>query len=60
MNLRIYEKIPTFIFDQKKLEPVVIEMVENKLIEVDGNKIVIKEGGKRMLDYITRSLLDCY
>ena len=60
MNLRISENIPIDIFDQKKLDPVLMELVDNNLIKIEGNQIIIKESGKRMLDYITRSLLDCY
>ncbi len=60
MNLRIYEKIPISIFDKKKLDQVLIELVENNLVKIDVNKIVIKEGGKSMLDYISRCLIDCY
>ena len=60
MNLRISENIPIDIFDQKKLYPVLMELVDNNLIKIEGNQIIIKESGKRMLDYITRSLLDCY
>ncbi len=60
MNLRIYEKISMFIFDKKKLDPVLIELVENNLVKIDDNKIVIKESGKSMLDYISRCLVDCY
>ncbi len=60
MNLRVSEKIPTFIFDKKKLEPVVTELVYNNLIKLEKNKIVIKENGKKLLDYIARYLVDCY
>ena len=60
MNLRIFEEIPIFIFDRKKIEPVVIELVENNLIKINKNKIIVKEGGKKMLDYISRCLVDCY
>ena len=60
MSLRIFEEIPIIIFDQKKIDPVVIELVENNLIKIYENKIILKEGGKKMLDYITISLLDCY
>ena len=60
MNLRISENIPIDIFDKKKLNPVLMELVDNNLIKIEGNQIIIKENGKRMLDYITRSLLDCY
>ena len=60
MNLRIFEKIPIFIFDRKKIDPVVIELVENNLIKINENKIIVKEGGKKMLDYISRCLVDCY
>ena len=60
MNLRIFEEIPIFIFDRKKIDPVVIELVENNLIKIDKNKIIVKEGGKKMLDYISRCLVDCY
>ena len=60
MNLRIFEEIPIFIFDRKKIDPVVIELVENNLIKINKNKIIVKEGGKKMLDYISRCLVDCY
>ena len=60
MNLRIFEEIPIIIFDQKKIDPVVIELVENNLIKIYENKIILKEGGKKMLDYISRCLVECY
>ena len=60
MNLRIFEEIPISIFDRKKIDPVVIELVENNLIKIDKNKMIVKEGGKKMLDYISRCLVDCY
>ena len=60
MNLRIFEEIPIFIFDRKKIDPVVIELVGNNLIKINKNKIIVKEGGKKMLDYISRCLVDCY
>ena len=60
MNLRIFEEIPIFIFDRKKIGPVVVELVENNLIKINKNKIIVKERGKKMLDYISRCLVDCY
>ena len=60
MNLRISENIPMSIFDYKKLCPVVINLKENNLITIKGNEIVIKKAGKKMLDFIARSLVDCY
>ena len=60
MNLRIYETIPISIFDHKKLYPLLIELEENDLINLENNQIILKDSGKRVLDYITRSLLDCY
>ena len=43
-----------------KIDPVVIELVENNLIKIYENKIILKEGGKKMLDYISRCLVECY
>ena len=60
MNLRIFKEIPIFIFDRKKIGPVVVELVENNLIKINKNKIIVKERGKKMLDYISRCLVDCY
>ena len=60
MNLRISENIPVSIFDYEKLTPVVFHLEENKLIKTKENKIVIRKRGKKMLDYIARSLVDCF
>ena len=60
MNLRISENIPVSIFDYEKLTPVVFHLEENKLIKTKDNKIVIRKRGKKMLDYIARSLVDCF
>ena len=60
MNLRISENIPVSIFDYEKLNPVVFHLEENKLIKTKDNKIVIRTRGKKMLDYIARSLVDCF
>ncbi len=60
MNLRIAQKIPISIFDYEKLYPVVIDLEENNLIELEDDNIVLRERGKEMLDYVTRSLIDCY
>ena len=60
MNLRISENIPVSIFDYEKLTPVVFHLEENKLIKTKDNKIVIRTRGKKMLDYIARSLVECF
>ena len=60
MNLRIAQKIPVSIFDYEKLYPVVIDLEENNLIKVKDDNIVLRKKGAKMLDYITRSLIDCY
>ena len=60
MNLRISENIPVSIFDYEKLNPVVLHLKENKLIKTKDNEIVIRKKGKKMLDYIARSLVDCF
>ena len=60
MNLRIYVNIPVSIFDYEKLNPVVFHLEENKLIKTKNNEIVIRKRGKKMLDYIARSLVDCF
>ena len=60
MNLRISENIPVSIFDYEKLTPVVFHLEENKLIKTKENKIVIRKRGKKMLDYIARSLVECF
>ena len=60
MNLRISENIPVSIFDHKKLKPVVFHLEENKLIKTKDNEIVIRKRGKKMLDYIARSLVECF
>ena len=60
MNLRISKNIPVSLFDHEKLTPIVFHLEENKLIKTEDNKIVIKKRGKKMLDYIARSLVDCF
>ena len=60
MNLRISENIPISIFDYEKLHPVVIDLEESKLIKLKGNQIVMTRRGEKMLDHISRSLIDCY
>ena len=60
MNLRISGNIPVSIFDYEKLTPVVFHLEENKLIKTKDNKIVIRTRGKKMLDYIARSLVECF
>ncbi len=60
MNLRISKNIPISIFDYKKLNPVVFHLEGNKLIKTKDNEIVIRKRGKKMLDYIARSLLECF
>ncbi|MDC3017942.1 radical SAM family heme chaperone HemW [Paracoccaceae bacterium] len=60
MNLRISENIPVSIFDLEKINPVVLHLEENKLIKTKNNEIVIRKRGKKMLDYIARSLLECF
>ena len=60
MNLRISGNIPVSIFDYEKLNPVVFHLEENKLIKTKDNEIVIRKRGKKMLDYIARSLVDCF
>jgi len=60
MNLRISKKIPISMFDHEKLQPVVMNLKENNLIELKDNKIIMKKRGTKMLDYITRSLMECF
>ena len=60
MNLRIFRNIPVSIFNYEKLNPVVFHLEENKLIKTKNNEIVIRKEGKKMLDYIARSLVDCF
>ena len=60
MNLRISENIPFSIFDHEKLNPVIFHLEENKLIKTKDNEIVIRKRGKKMLDYISRSLVECF
>ena len=60
MNLRISEKIPVSMFDHDKLQPVVMNLKDNNLIKIKDNKIVMRRRGAKMLDYITRSLLECF
>ncbi len=60
MNLRISKKIPTSIFDHGKLRPVAMNLKENNLIKIKDNKIIMRKRGTKMLDYITRSLMECF
>ena len=60
MNLRISENIPVSLFNYEKLNPVVFHLEENKLIKTKDNEIVIRKRGKKMLDYIARSLVECF
>ncbi len=60
MNLRISKNIPISIFDFEKIRPVVADLEENKLMKLKGNEIVMRKRGTKMLDYIARSLIDCY
>ncbi len=60
MNLRIAQNIPISIFDYEKLYPVARDLEENNLIKLKDDNIVLKKRGTKMLDYITRSLIDCY
>ncbi len=60
MNLRISENIPISIFDHDKLQPVVTNLENNNLIKIKNNEIVMRKRGTKMLDYIARSLIDCY
>ncbi len=60
MNLRISENIPVSIFDYEKLSPVAFHLEENKLIKTKDNEIIVKRKGKKMLDYIARSLVECF
>ena len=60
MNLRISKKIPTSMFDHEKLQPVVMNLKENNLIKVKDNRIIMRKRGTKMLDYITRSLMECF
>ena len=48
------------MFDHEKLQPVVVNLKENNLIRLKDNKIIMKKRGKKMLDYITRSLMECF
>ena len=60
MNLRISRNIPVSIFDYEKLNAVAFHLEENKLIKIKDNEIVIRKRGKKMLDYIARSLVECF
>ena len=60
MNLRISEKIPISMFDHEKLQPVVMNLKQNNLIRLKDNKIIMRKRGTKMLDYITRSLMECF
>ena len=44
----------------KNFEPVVMNLKENNLIKIKDDKIVLEKEGTKMLDYITRSLMECY
>ena len=59
MNLRIAQNIPISMFDNVKLYPVVRDLEEFNLIKLKDNNIVLQKRGTKMLDYITRSLIDC-
>ena len=60
MNLRIAQNIPISIFDYEKLYPVVIDLEENNLIKLIDDNIDLRKRGTKMLDYVTRSLIECY
>ena len=60
MNLRISKKIPISMFDYEKLQPVVMNLKENNLIKLKDNRIIMRKKGTKMLDYITRSLMECF
>jgi len=60
MNLRISKKIPTSMFDYEKLQPVVMNLKENNLIKIKDDRIIMRKRGTKMLDYITRSLIECF
>ena len=60
MNLRISKKIPASIFDYEKLQPVVMNLKENNLIKLKDNRIIMRKRGTKMLDYITRALVECF
>ena len=60
MNLRISKKIPISMFDYEKLQPVVKNLKENKLIKLKDSRIIMRKRGTKMLDYITRSLMECF
>ena len=60
MNLRISEEISISFFDVKKLEKKLGDLIEYNLLKVKNEKIILKEKGKRMLNYISKVLLDCY
>ena len=48
------------MFDHEKIQPVVMNLKQNNLIKLKDNKIVMRKKGAKMLDYITRSLLECF
>ena len=60
MNLRIAQNIPLSVFDYEKLYPIVRDLEKNNLIKLKDENIVLKKRGEKMLDYVTRSLIDCY
>ena len=43
-----------------KGNPVVMDLEENDLIKIKGNQIIMTKRGAKMLDYVTRSLIECY
>ena len=43
MNLRISEKIPISKFDREKLQPVVMNLKQRKLIRLKDNKIIMRK-----------------
>ena len=48
------------MFDFEKLQPVVMNLKENNLIKIRDNRIIMRQRGTKMLDYITRSLMECF
>ena len=37
-----------------------MDLEENNLIKLKDDNIVLRKRGAKMLDYVTRSLIDCY
>ncbi|MDC3067993.1 radical SAM family heme chaperone HemW [Paracoccaceae bacterium] len=60
MNLKIYKKIPTSIFDNSKILNVIDTLVFYGLIKVQDNHLFIRRKGEKMIDYVTRSLISCF